>query len=142
MATDIFTAIDTAIVAALTAENINAYAYESPALSKVPCATVVPAGFDADYLGTDQGDGFGTIAYNVRYYVSLSKDAKLAWADLKTGINKVRAALGVSDPTLSGAVRDCRITGGRVSALTTPDGKPRELMAEFDVLIRPRPHIG
>jgi hypothetical protein len=142
MATDIFAAVDAAIIAALRAENIAAYDYESPALSRLPCATVVPAGFGDDYLNTDQGDGFGAIMYNVRYYVSLSKDAKLAWADLKTGINKVRAALGVSDPTLSGAVRDCRISGGRVSALTTPDGKPRELMAEFELLIRPRPHIG
>lgn len=141
MATNVFTAIDTALDTVLTAAGFKVYAYESPALTAVPLITITPEGWSSDYTATDQGEGFGLIDYKIRYYVNATKQLGDAWGDIKSGVNDIRAALG-ADPTLGGAVRDCAILGGRIRPVRTVNGGKAELLAELDIAIRPVPYIG
>lgn len=136
--------IDDAIVAALATQDITCYPYEGPSLSKVPCATFVPDEPEFDvpgYMAPDQAFGVGKSQYKLRYYVSLEKDGRLAWRDMKAGITKIGKALG-TDRDLGGAVRDLAITRARISPVRTIEGSRRELMCEMDVEIKPKPSIG
>jgi hypothetical protein len=141
MATNVFTAIDTALETVLEAAGLTVYPYESPTLTRVPVTTFTPDGFSSDYTRTDQGEGFGVVEYKIRHYVDATKKLGLSWADMKTDVNTIRAALG-ADPTLGGAVRDCAIMGGRIRPVRTVNGGKAELMAEIDIAIRPKPFIG
>lgn len=134
-----WTEIDTAVKAALAAQQITCYEYEGPALSKVPCATFVPDDPEIGYMGSDQRFGLGSIGYKLRYYVSLEKDAKLAWTQMKDGITAIITALG-NDRDLGGAVRDLDLRAGRIAPVRTLEGGRRELMCEFDVTVKPKPN--
>lgn len=134
-----WTTIDDAVIAALAAAGITCYDHEGPALSKVPCATFVPESPEVGYLNADQGYGIGKIGYKLRFYVSLEKDARLAWRHMKEGIAAIVAALG-SARDLGGAVRSVELGTGRVSPVRTIEGGRRELMCEWPVDVIPKPN--
>lgn len=138
----VFADVDTGMLNALTSAGLSAYAYESPALSKVPCTTFVLDSFGPDWQGVDQAFGFGVLTYKLRHYVALdTKDARVAWDQLKTGIDTIRDALG-TDRTLGGQIRDLDVVAGRCAPVQTVATNRRELMAELRVETRVNPLIG
>lgn len=134
-----WTTIDDAVIAALATADVTCYDHEGPALSKVPCATFVPEEPQTGYLNNDQGYGIGRVGYKLRYYVSLEKDARLAWLQMKAGIAAIVAAIG-NARDLDGAVRSIELGNGRISPVRTIEGGRRELMCEWPVDVTPKPN--
>lgn len=134
-----FSDIDDAFVTQFAAQGVTLYPYESPALRKVPCATLVPETLES--AETHQRLGYGSIEYKLRYYVALQKDSRLAFDDLKDGAVVVMNALG--DPTLGGAIAGMSWRQARAVPIVEPGERGRRLlMWEYDVVVRPRPRRG
>lgn len=136
---DFFSSIDAAFVTQFAVQGVTLYPYESPALRKVPCATLVPE--NVEPASTHQRLGYGSVEYKLRYYVRLGKDTRLAFTDLKDGMVSVMNALG--DPSLGGVVRGMSWRTGRIYALTEAgaDGR-RLLLCEYDVVVHPHQRRG
>lgn len=134
-----WTTIDDAVIACIATAGFTCYPYEGPTLSQVPCVTFVPEDVDQGYLGNDQGFGIGKVGFKLRFYVSMEKDARLAWMQMKQGVAQIVAALG-ADRHLGGAVRSFELGQGRISPVRTLDGGRRELMCEWPLDVTPRPN--
>lgn len=133
IASTLLTDIDTAFTTAFAAVSVDFRAYESAGLTRLPLATMVPAELSEIEM-TDQAARIGRVEYTLRYYVSLGKNAKDAWDDLKEGITKCVDAVGRA--ANGGTVRAAWVEDASVGAIMNQQNKP-ELVCEMRVMVVP-----